>query len=99
MTIVYIKWRDAMHSTSQHAVTSLGGLAELHEIGFLIKESDESITIGTEAEDGATVEARMWLTVPKVNIVEMKRTTLAKAFPKPRAKKKLTVLRPAELVS
>jgi hypothetical protein len=86
MTIIYLKWRDAIHSMNEHAITELGGLAELHEIGFLIKETPDSIVIGTECQDAAT-NVRMWLTVPKVNIVEIKRTTLARAFPKPRARK------------
>lgn len=72
---------------SEHAISELGELAELHEVGFLLKESDESITIGTERAKSDDVSARMWLTVPKVNIVEIRRTTLAKAFPAPRPKR------------
>lgn len=79
MTIVYIRWRDACHSMSQSPIKDLGELAELMEIGFLLRETEESITIGTESQDGAT-EARMWLTVPRVNIIEMRKTTLARAF-------------------
>lgn len=86
MTIIYIRWKDAIHSMSEHPIAELGALAELHEIGFLIKETPDSIVIGTECQDAAT-NVRMWLTVPKVNIVEIKRTTLDRAFPKPRAKK------------
>lgn len=86
MTLIYLKWRDAIHSMNEHPIVELGALAELHEIGFLIKESAESITIGTESQDAAT-SVRMWITVPKVNIIEIKRTTLARAFPKPRVKK------------
>ena len=92
MTIVYIRWRDACHSMSQYAIKDLGELSELHEIGFLLKETSESVTIGTESQDGAT-EARMWLTIPRQNIIEMKITTLDKAFAvrKPRTKKVATV--------
>jgi hypothetical protein len=86
MTIAWIRWRDAVNSNAQHAIASLGDLAELHEIGFVLKESADTITIGTEAQEGA-LEARFWLTIPKVNIVEMRRTSLARAFPKPRVKK------------
>lgn len=86
MTVVYVKWRDAVNSNSSHALSSLGDLAELHEVGFLLKESAETITIGTEAQEGA-MEARFWLTIPKANIVEQRRSTLARAFPLPRANK------------
>jgi hypothetical protein len=86
MTIIYVKWKDAVHSMDEHAIVELGALAELEEIGFLIKETPESIVIGTENQDGA-LHVRMWLTIPRVNIVEQKRTTLARAFPKPRVKK------------
>ncbi len=72
---------------SEHALGDLGGLAELHEVGFLLKESDESITIGTERAAPDDVSARMWLTIPKVNICEIRRTPLAKAFPAPRPKR------------
>ncbi len=88
MILVYIRWRDAVNSNATHAISSLGDLAELHEVGFLLAESEETITVGTEAQEGA-VEARFWLTVPKVNIVEMRKTTLARAFfpPAPRPKR------------
>lgn len=88
MTLVYIRWKDAQNSNSPFAISTLGELAELHECGFLLTESPDTITIGTEMQDGAT-EARFWLTIPKVNIVEERRTTLSKAFPKPRVKKPL----------
>jgi hypothetical protein len=87
MTIVYIRWRDAVNSNATHSIASLGELAELHEVGFLLKETDETITIGTEAQEGA-VEARFWLTIPKANIVEQRRTTLGKAFPVRRERRK-----------
>lgn len=85
MILLYIRWRDAVNSNSQHAISSLGELAELHEVGFLLAESEETITLGTESQEGAT-EARFWLTIPKQNIVEIRRTTLAKAFPLKRVK-------------
>lgn len=95
MTIVYIKWRDAVNSNATHSIASLGDLAELHEVGFLLKESEETITIGTEAHDGA-VEARFWLTIPKHNIVEIRRSTLARAFPVKRAKKSQPAAAPSD---
>lgn len=93
MTIVYVRWRDAQNSNFTHLISSLGDLAELHEIGFLLTESDETITIGTETQDGA-LEARFWLTIPKNCIVECRRTTLNKAFPKPRKLKSTPPINP-----
>jgi hypothetical protein len=87
MTIIWIKWHDAVNSNATHSIASLGDLAELHEVGFLLAESAETITIGTESQAGQQVEARFWLTIPKKNIVEIRRSTLARAFPKPRPKK------------
>jgi hypothetical protein len=86
MTLIYVKWRDAVNSNASHTISSLGELAELHEVGFLLKESEATITIGTEAQEGA-VEARFWLTIPKANIIELRRSTLARAFPLKRVKK------------
>src|ERR1700722_9317320 len=80
MTLIYIRWRDAVNSNATHAISSLGDLAELHEVGFLLKESAETITIGTEAQEGA-LEARFWLTIPRANIVEQRLSTLKRAFP------------------
>ncbi len=82
-TICYIKWRDACKSESEHEISTIGPLAELQEIGFLIKETDESVTIGIE-HPGKESFTRLWLTIPRVNIVEVRKTTLNRAFPTPR---------------
>ena len=84
LKIVYIRWKDAMHSMNQHPVSELGELAILHEIGFLLKETPDTIVIGTESEQTQSLEARMWLTIPRANIVEIRSTTLSRAFPAPR---------------
>jgi hypothetical protein len=86
MTLIYVRWRDAVNSNAPHAICTLGELAELHEVGFLLKESGATITLGTESQEGA-VEARFWLTIPKQNIVEIRRSTLAEAFPVKRARR------------
>lgn len=85
MTICYVCWRDACHDIAECPIENLGGLAELHEVGWLLTENEETVTLGIEHMDGAT-SARMWLTIPRVNIVEMRKTTLEKAFPKRRGK-------------
>ena len=81
--LVYVRWKDAMSSSSEHPLSSLGDLAELHEVGFLLQESDTTITVGTESQDNA-VSVRFWLTIPKANIIDIRRTTLGRAFPKAR---------------
>lgn len=86
MTIVYIRWKDAQNSNATHAIASLGELAVLDEVGFLLTENEETITIGTESPQQA-LEARFWLTIPKAAIIEERRTTLGKAFPKRRSRK------------
>lgn len=85
MTICYVRWRDACHDMGECAIKDLGDLAELHEVGWLLSENEETVTLGIEHMEGATA-ARMWLTIPRVNIVELRKTTLARAFPKPRNK-------------
>lgn len=85
--LIYVVWKDAQNSNATHAISSLGDLAELHEVGFLIKETDETLVVGTESADGAT-EVRFWLTIPKNSIVEQRRVSLNKAFPKPRVPRK-----------
>lgn len=86
--IAWIKWGDACHSMAEHAIADLGDLAVLDEVGFVIKESADTITLATESQDEA-LSVRFWLTIPKANIIEIKRTTLEKAFktPKPRPRK------------
>jgi hypothetical protein len=86
VTVVYVRWKDAQNSNASHSIAQLGDLAVLDEIGFLLKETDETLTIGTESPQ-QDLEARFWLTIPKAAIIEQRRTTLVKAFPKPRARK------------
>ncbi len=86
--ICWVRWGDAMHSMAEHALADIGDLAVLEEVGFLCKESDESLTIATESQDDA-LSVRFWLTIPKHNIIEIRRTTVGKAFKnsKPRVRK------------
>lgn len=86
-TLVYVRWRDAVHSMDEHEISGLGDLVELHEVGFLLKETPETVTLSIEIQKDAT-STRMWLTVPKVNIVEIRHATLDKAFPDPKAGKR-----------
>lgn len=81
-TIAFVRWRDAFHGNAEVDESSLQ-LVELHEVGFLHHESEESVTLVMEnqPDDGT---GRLWLTIPKVNIVEMVTTTVDRAFHKRR---------------
>lgn len=75
--IAYLIWRDANFGCGTPTNTmQIGDLIELHEIGYILKESDESITLTMEG-DGMGDENRNWLTVPKCNIMEIHRAELA----------------------
>lgn len=74
-TVVYVHWRDAAHGLEEIPVAQAGELADLHEVGFLVAENDESITLSPEHQDGAT-SARLWLTIPRVNIIEMRKVSM-----------------------
>jgi hypothetical protein len=82
--IAYIRWHDAHYVTEETELDQLGeSPCELHEVGFLLKETETHITIGTEYQEGST-SARMTLTIPVVNIQELRVTEVDRAFPKRR---------------
>lgn len=68
MTLTYIKWRDASHSIDEWPIDRIE-LIELEEIGYLLRETEEAVTLSIEAPDGSD-STRLWLCIPKVNIVE-----------------------------
>lgn len=82
MTLHYIRWRDACYHSDYRKPEDVGELEEVENAGFLIKETGDSVTISCErVQEGE--EARLFLTIPKVNIVEWRE------FPLPtRAKKR-----------
>lgn len=92
--IAYVRWRDASHGMGEIALEEMG-LSELEEVGFLVKEDEESITLAMEPP-GDSDSTRLWLTIPKVGIVEMKMADLDWAF-RPRRKKKVPEAAPAEV--
>lgn len=83
MIVAYVRWKDALHDMAECDRHKLGSLATLHEVGFLVKETAESVTLALEAE-GGNPATRLWLTIPRVNIIEMRTAELDKAFPKGR---------------
>ena len=69
--MVCVHWRDASHSQEEWVIEALGGLEELYDVGFLLKETDESITIGMEYQHG-NASTRNWLTIPRVNLIDIR---------------------------
>lgn len=74
MKRLHITWRDASYTTDDTDHSELQ-LVTLEEVGYLIKEDRESITIGMEYIPEAT-SSRLTLTIPRVNIISI--TTLQK---------------------
>jgi hypothetical protein len=71
-SLTYLQWRDASYNLEEVPHEELG-LVELHEIGWIIKEDDECITLGLEWYPDANVaSSRLTITIPKVNIVRRK---------------------------
>lgn len=96
-TLTYLVWRDALAheaSTMEPTGPSLE-LAVLHELGWLLAETDDVVCIGMELQEGETQPGRWRLTVAKNAIVERHDTTVAAAFRKPRARKP-KVVKPTE---
>jgi hypothetical protein len=78
--LVYVHWRDACTEEANDPNTPISPnpLVDLYEVGFLIAETDDSVSIAMEhvpanqtnlAEPGGK-PGRWRLHIPKVNIVE-----------------------------
>lgn len=83
MRLAYVRWFDASHSQDEMALEGMG-LIELEDVGWPIAETDEFVTLTVERLAGAETmkTARLWLSIPRVNIIEMRVAQLDKAFPK-----------------
>lgn len=75
--ICHIFWVDACYEEQVQGESP--ALAELEEIGFLLDETDDSVTIGMEYPDPSMTE-RWRLTIPKNGIVSMKVRDLGRIF-------------------
>jgi hypothetical protein len=80
--IVYIRWKDAVSEEATQPVSEVKAqLVELHEVGFLLNETEEAVVIGMERYEDADVQPGRWrLHIPRVSIVEMRVVKLGKAF-------------------
>lgn len=86
MIVTYIRWRDAVsEEATAPAVKTVAALVELCEVGFLLAETEEAVTIGMENHcDGEVSPGRWRLHVPKVCIIERRDVEFEKVFAKRR---------------
>lgn len=68
MVVTYIKWRDASYSQGDTSHADLS-LIDLEEIGWLVKETEEAVTLSIERPEEGQEDYRLTLTIPKVNIL------------------------------
>ena len=69
LKILKVVWRDACSEEASHSQEdAVSGLVELVEVGWLIAESEESITLGMEISTSAH-PGRWRLHIPRVCIV------------------------------
>jgi hypothetical protein len=94
MTVSYIRWRDACAEEAAEPNTPVSDspLVELHEVGFLIGETDHSVSLSLEVEkDGRP--SRWRLHIPKTCIIERRDVPLGRAFRLDRRRKDAAVMR------
>jgi hypothetical protein len=72
--INFVRWKDASHSLHD-APHDYAPLKDLQEIGWLIEETDEVVKLSMEF-DPDDENTRIWLVIPKVNIVERRQFKL-----------------------
>lgn len=91
MKIAYIRWHDAHQIEAGEPDREVEhDLAELHEVGFFLGETDEVVSIGMEMGAEDVAPGRWRLNIPKVLIKEFHIKDLGKVFPlrnKEKAKK------------
>lgn len=77
--LAYIRWRDACVAddmVTRTLTSDACGTLELHAIGWLLGETDETITLGVEYDPSDEEYTRAWLSIPKVSIQEIRRFKL-----------------------
>ena len=82
MIVTYIRWMDACseEATDPNTPISDSPLVELREVGWLINESDDAVSVGLEIESD-DAPSRFRIHIPKCNIVERRDMEVDKAFP------------------
>lgn len=89
MTLAYIRWKDACQEAADDPaipeIDTTSPLVELEEVGWLIDETPESVSIGMEHDVASQTYGRWRLHIPRVNILELRTMDLSK-FPKRKRK-------------
>ena len=80
MVLAFIKWKDAMTDPDPHPGPVQAELYPLSEIGYLVAETDEVVTICMELDTATEHPGRFRLHIPRVNIISMKTVEVEKAF-------------------
>lgn len=94
MILTYIRWADACYEEADGQALRDYRLAILHEVGFLIGENENSVSLAMEHQDQSVHPGRWRVHIPKVNILERKEVDFEKVFglttekPKRQPKKK-----------
>lgn len=82
--LVYVHWRDACTEEAADPNTPVSDtpLVDLHEVGWLIGETEESVSIAMELEPHGA-PGRWRLHIPKVNILERRNFDTERLFAEP----------------
>ena len=72
----YVRWHDAALAEDDLAPADMG-LCELLELGWLVREDGESVSIAMERQRGVTTH-RYSLTIPRANILELRKFKVPK---------------------
>ena len=72
-SIAYVVWRDACTEEAREGgEIASHPLCELYEVGFLVAEGPESITLAMELDEDGEEAGRWRLHIPRVNIKTLK---------------------------
>ena len=89
MVLTYIRWRDACAEAAAdpgHPISEQP-LIDLKEVGWLIAETEESVSIALELEPDDT-PGRWRLHIPKANVLERRDWVLEDLLKLPRKRRK-----------
>ena len=93
MNVCYIMWRDAVVDANDEGEPPQAKTAILHEVGWLLDENEEAVLIGMEFHEEDEVQTGRWrLSIPKINILEMRVVAVGKAFPKRKTTKSTVIV-------
>ena len=82
--LVYCRWQDACTDEAPDAGHLEPLLSDLEEVGWLLAQNDEAITIGMEIDfqDGEPTAGRWRLHIPWGQIISLKTIDVERAFNK-----------------